>query len=66
MYDLMPFILGIMMILLGIYMSGNPKKATKEEFRNDEKVIKKTKRNGFIVIGCGITLIILGILLKNI
>ena len=51
MYDLIPCILGVMMILLGAYMSGNPKKATKEEFRNDEKIVKKTKRNGFVVIG---------------
>ena len=62
MYDLIPCILGVMMILLGAYMSGNPKKATKEEFRNDEKIVKKTKRNGFVVIGCGIVLIILGII----
>ena len=62
MYDMMPSIFGVMMILLGTYMAVNPEKATKEEFRNNEKIIKKTKRNGFIVIGCGITLIILGII----
>lgn len=44
MYDLIPYFLGGMMILLGAYMSGSPKKATKEEFRNDEKMVKKTKR----------------------
>ena len=62
MYDLMPCIFGVMMILLGLYMVISPKNATKEELRNDEKVVKKTKRNGFIIIGCGITLIILGII----
>lgn len=62
MYDLIPCLLGGMMILLGTYMSANPKKATKEELRNDENVVKKTKRNGFVVIGCGIVLIILGII----
>lgn len=62
MYDLIPYFLGVMMILLGAFMTGNPKKATKEEFRNDENTVKKTKRNGFIVIGCGIALIILGII----
>ena len=62
MYDLIPCFLGIMMILLGTYMSLNPKKATKEELRNDENIVKKTKKNGFIVIGCGIVLIILGII----
>ena len=62
MYDLIPYFLGIMMILLGTYMTSNPKKATKEKFRNDENVVKKTKKNGFIVIICGIALIILEII----
>ena len=66
MYDLMPIIFGGLMILLGIYMTTNPVKATKKELREDENAVKKVKRNGFIEIACGIILIILGILLKNI
>jgi len=62
MYDLIPYFLGGMMILLGAYMSGSLQKATKEELRNDENAVKKTKRNGFVVIGCGVVLIILGII----
>lgn len=62
MYDLIPYFLGGMMILLGAYMSGSPKKATKEELRNDKNAVKKTKRNGFVVIGCEVVLIILGII----
>ena len=66
MYDLMPLILGGIMILLGTYMTTNPVKATKKELREDKNAVKKIKRNGFIEIICGIVLIILGILLKNI
>ena len=66
MYDLMPIIFGGLMILLGTYMTTNPVKATKKEFREDKNAVKKIKRNGFIEIICGIVLIILGILLKNI
>ncbi len=66
MYDMMPIIFGGLMILLGIYMTTNPVKATKKELREDKDAVKKVKRNGFIEIGCGIVLIILGILLKNI
>lgn len=65
MYDLMPIIFGGLMILLGLYMTINPKNATKKELRNDDNVVKKTKKNGFIEILCGIVVIILGIMLKN-
>lgn len=61
MYDLIPFILGGLMIVLGLFMFISPVKATKEEFRNDSKMVSKTKRNGIIVILCGIATIIIGI-----
>ena len=43
MYDLIPFILGTLTILLGGYMVISPKNATKKELRNDEIVFKKKK-----------------------
>lgn len=66
MYNLMPIIFGTIIILLGIYMITNPVKATKKELREDENAVKKVKRNGYIEIICGIAIIIIGILLKNI
>ena len=61
MYDLIPFILGTLTILLGGYMVINPKNATKKELRNDENIVKETKKNGFIVIICGIVIILIAI-----
>ena len=61
MYDLIPFILGTLTILLGVYMVISLKNATKEELRNDEYQVKKTKKNGFIVIICGIVIILVAI-----
>lgn len=66
MYNLMPIIFGTIIILLGIYMITNPVKATKKELREDKNAVKKVKRNGYIEIICGIVIIIIGILLKNI
>ena len=62
MYDMMPIIFGVAMIVIGLYMVKDPVKATKKSLRNDENVVKKVKRNGFIEIGCGIVLIIIGII----
>lgn len=61
MYDLIPFILGGIIILMGLYMFISPVKATKAEFRNDSKMVSKTKKNGIFVICCGIATIIIGI-----
>lgn len=53
MYDLIPFILGGLMFVLGLIMAINPKASTKKEFQNDENMIVKTKKNGLVVIACG-------------
>ncbi len=62
MYDLIPFILGGLMIVLGLFMFISPVKATKEELRNDEKAVSKTKKSGIIVVFCGIAVIVIGIM----
>jgi hypothetical protein len=62
MYDLIPFFLGGMMFLLGLFMFISPVKATKEEFRNDEKKVSNTKKSGIIVVFCGIAVIAIGIM----
>ena len=54
MYDLIPFFLGGIIILMGLFMFISPVNATKEEFRNDEKMVSKTKKNGiftFFILG---------------
>lgn len=62
MYNLIPLFLGGMMFILGLIMIINPKNSTKKEFQNDESMIAKTKKNGFIVIACGIVVLVLGII----
>ena len=62
MYDLIPFFLGIMMLFIGVYMFVSPVKATKEKFRNDEKMVSKTKKSGILVVFCGIATLILAVL----
>ena len=62
MYNLIPLFLGGMMFILGLIMIINPKNSTKKEFQNDERMIAKTKKNGFIVIACGIVVLVLGII----
>ena len=63
MYDLLPVFFGVVMLGLGLFMALNPKGATKEELRDNEAEVAKIKRNGFIIIGCGIVAIVIGILL---
>ncbi len=62
MYDLIPFFLGIMMLFIGGYMFISPVKATKEELRNDEKAVSKTKKSGIFTFFCGIAVIVIGIM----
>ena len=40
----------------------NPKGSTKKELQNDVSAVAKTKKNGFIVIACGIVVLVLGII----
>lgn len=56
-------IFGIMMLLLGLFMVIFPKQSTKKEMRDDPSAVEKIRKNGFIVIGCGIVIIIITIFL---
>ena len=62
MYEFFPIICGIMMLGLGAFMAIDPKTSTKKEMRDDEKAVAKIRRNGFVIIGCGVVTIILGII----
>lgn len=50
------------MFILGLVMVINPKGSTKKELQNDVSAVAKTKKNGFIVIACGIIVLIIGII----
>ena len=60
MYELIPYILGIIFILLGAFMAIMPQKSVKKEFQDSEEQIKKTRRNGIIVAVLGIVLLVIG------
>ena len=56
MYNYIPFILATIFILLGIFMAVKPEKAVKKELANSEEALKKSKRNGIIIIVLGLIL----------
>ena len=62
MYDLMPLFFGGIMFILGLVMVINPKGSTKKELQNDAGAVSKTKKNGLIVIACGIIVLIIEII----
>ena len=62
MYDKIPVILGIVCIVLGLFMAIAPKSATKKEFRENEAEVAKVRKNGFIEIGLGILIVVIGLL----
>lgn len=59
MYEILPYILSGCFVLLGLFMAIMPKQATRKNQRESEDVVKKTRRNGFIVIVCGIILLLI-------
>lgn len=60
MYEMIPYIAGIVLILLGAFMAIMPQKSVKKEFQDSEEQIKKTRRNGIIVAVLGIVLLVIG------
>lgn len=61
MYNYLPMICGVTLIVLSLSCIANPKAATKKEFREDSEKVKKTRRNGFVLAACGAVLILVGI-----
>lgn len=60
MYEMIPYILGIVFILLGAFMAIMPKKSVKKEFQDSEEQLKRARRNGIIIAVLGIVLIVIG------
>lgn len=60
MYEMIPYILGIVFILLGGFMALMPNKSVKKEFQESEEHLKRARRNGIIIAILGIVLIVIG------
>ena len=60
---MIPYILGVIFILLGGFMCIMPQKAVKKELQNSEEEIKRAKRNGIIILVAEVVFIIVNILL---
>lgn len=52
-YGFFEVVLGLAIMALGLYMHFSPVNATKEEKRDNQELIEKTKRNGTILIILG-------------
>ncbi len=58
-YDLIPVFCGAFFVVYGVLMMVCPKVILKKEFRDDADKISKTKKNGIIVIVCGMVVMAL-------
>ncbi len=54
--------LGLMMLGLGLFMVISPRNATKAEERDNEQAVASVKKRGFIIVACGIVVVIIGII----
>lgn len=66
MYLVAKILCGVLIIALGCFMNFFPNKATKNGADASEENIKKVKRNGKIVIVCGIIVTITNILIETV
>lgn len=59
MYKLIPFVCGVIMLGLGLFMAVNPKGSTRKDKRDDPAEVAKVQKSGFGVVACGIVLCII-------
>ncbi len=62
MYEMIPILLGVLMMGMGVFMAASPEKAAKKELRENENELKKVRKSGFIMIVCGIITIVIWLL----
>ena len=62
-YELIPILLGIIIVILGLIMAILPRISTKKDRRDDPKAVAKTRMSGFIMIVLGIVVVILRFIL---
>lgn len=66
MYEILGILLGALMYCLGLFMAFCPKASTKKEFRENKAKVATTKTCGYIIMACGVVVIILRIFLNRI
>ncbi len=59
MYEMIPILLGVLMMGMGVFMAASPEKAAKKELRENENELKKVRKSGFVMIVCGIITIVI-------
>ena len=62
-YELIPILLGVIIVILGLIMAILPRISTKRDRRDDPKAVAKTRMSGFIMIVLGIVVVILRFIL---
>ena len=62
MYEMIPILLGVLMMGMGVFMAASPEKEAKKELRENENELKKVRKSGFIMIVCGIITIVIWLL----
>ena len=62
-YELIPILLGVIIVILGLIMAILPRISTKKDRRDDPKAVAKTRMSGFIMIVLGIVVVILRFIL---
>ncbi|MCR4648780.1 MAG: hypothetical protein K5776_06855 [Lachnospiraceae bacterium] len=62
MYDFIPVVCGVVVFILGLIMSLNPKGSTRKDLRDDNKAVAKTRTSGIVMAFLGVVLLILGII----
>ena len=62
-YELIPILLGVIIVILGLIMAILPRISTKKDRRDDPKAVAKTRMSGFIMIVLGILVVILRFIL---
>jgi len=63
MYDYLGIIFGSAMLFLGAFMFFKPEQSTKKEMRDSKEAVAKIKKNGLIVMFCGVIAVTVGVLI---
>ena len=62
MYEMIPILLGVLMMGMGVFMAASPEKAAKKELRENENELTKVRKSGFVMMVCGIITIVIWLL----
>lgn len=62
-YELIPILLGAIIVILGLIMAILPRLSTKKDRRDDPRAVAKTRTSGVVMIILGILVVILRFIL---